>query len=131
MELRDAAMMRRKLYPDARCVAGAVAAASRDRATWSVSDRAALPGIARPRPARPGPPPPAPGPSGGGVCFAPGPGRRPPCPVLPLGGAGLKADRMGRGSDGSDRRGGWHEIRPSVGPISSDRARDEAVGYTF
>jgi hypothetical protein len=39
-------MMRSKLYPDAGCVADAVAAASRDRAAWTVSERAALRGIA-------------------------------------------------------------------------------------
>ena len=35
-------MMRSKLYPDAGCFADAVAAASRDRAAWSLSERAAL-----------------------------------------------------------------------------------------
>ena len=39
-------MMRSKLYPDAGCFADAVAAASRDRAAWSVGERAALKGIA-------------------------------------------------------------------------------------
>jgi hypothetical protein len=35
-------MMPSKLYPDAACFEDAVSAASRDRATWSPAERAAL-----------------------------------------------------------------------------------------